>query len=110
MGERVRKSFKEGDDRGRGGDVGGRSTRAERSDVDVATVGYNQNILESVDRTDGKATGEVGGRPVFSGDGRVPAEPSDRPGWERGVDGEGQDARAGARGERGDGAKNGIRA
>jgi hypothetical protein len=69
MGERVRKSFKEGDDRGKGGDVGGRSTRAERSDVDVATVGYNQNILESVDRTDGKATGEVGGRPLVLVDG-----------------------------------------
>ncbi len=53
-------------------------------------------------------TGEVGGRPVFSGDGRVSAEPSDRPGWERGVDGEGQNARAGARDGRGDGAKNGI--
>ncbi len=38
MGERVSKSFKEGYDRGKGRDVGGRSTGAERSDVDVATV------------------------------------------------------------------------
>ena len=59
---------------------------------------------------DGEATGEVGGRPVFSGDGSFPTEPSDRPGWERGVDGEGQDARAGARDGRDDRAKNGIRA
>ncbi len=59
---------------------------------------------------DGEATGEVGGRPVISGDGSFPTEPSDRPGWERGVDGEGQDASAGARDGRGDGAKNGIRA
>ncbi len=54
-------SFEERDDRGKGKDVGGKGTRAKRSDVDVATVGYNQNILESVNRTDGKATCEVGG-------------------------------------------------
>ena len=59
---------------------------------------------------DGEVTGEVGGRPVFSGDGSFATEPSDRPGWERGVDGEGQDARAGARDGRDDRAKNGIRA
>ena len=63
MGERVRAGFKEGDDRGKGSDVGGRSPRAERSDVDVAPVGYNQNILESVNRTDGKATCKVSGGP-----------------------------------------------
>jgi hypothetical protein len=41
MGERVRAGFKEGDDRGKGSDVGCGSSRAERSDVDVAPVGYN---------------------------------------------------------------------
>ena len=74
----------------------------------------DEKVLVTKTGRDREATGEVGGRPVFSGDGRVPAEPSDRPGWERGVDGEGQDARAdaraGARDGRGDGAKNGIRA
>ncbi len=57
-----------------------------------------------------KATGEVGGGPAFSGDGSFLAEPGDRPRWERGVDGEGQDARAGARDGRGYGAMNGVRA
>ena len=70
----------------------------------------DEKVLVTKRGRDRDATGEVGGRPVFSGDGRVPAEPSDRPGRERGVDGEGQDARAGARDGRGDGAKNGIRA
>ncbi len=59
---------------------------------------------------DGEVTGEVGGRPVFSGDGSFPTEPGDHPGWDRGVDGEGQDARVSAKDRRGDGAKNGIRA
>ena len=74
MGERVRAGFKEGDDRGKGRDVGGRGTRAERSDVDVAPVGYNQNILKSVHRTDGKATCEVSGGPfvLVNGEGAAP--------------------------------------
>ena len=80
----MRKSFKEGDDRGKGRDVGGRSTRAERSDVDVATVGYNQNILESVDRTDGKATCEVGGRPLILVDGEGAAPQGQRVNKRRG--------------------------
>ena len=63
MGERARASFKERDDRGKGRDIGGRGTRAERSDVNVAPVGYNQNILKSVDGTDGKTTCEVSGGP-----------------------------------------------
>ena len=70
----------------------------------------DKKVLVTKTGRDREATGEVGGRPVFSGNGRVPAEPSDRPGWERGVDGEGQDARAGARDGRDDRAKNGIRA
>ena len=47
----------------------------------------DEKVLVTKTGRDREATGEVGGRPVFSGDGRVPAEPSDRPGWERGVDG-----------------------
>jgi hypothetical protein len=70
----------------------------------------DKKVLMTKTGRDREATGEVGGRPVFSGNGRFPAEPSDRPGWERGVDGEGQDARAGARDGRDDRAKNGIRA
>ena len=74
MGERARASFKEGDDRGKGRDIGGRSTRAERSDVDVAPVGYNQDILKSVDGTDGKTTCEVSGGPfvLVNGEGAAP--------------------------------------
>ena len=83
----MRKSFKEGDDRGKGRDVGGRSTRAERSDVDVATVGYNQHILESVYRTDGKATCEVGGRPFILVDGEGAAPQRQRVNRRRGEGG-----------------------
>jgi hypothetical protein len=63
MSERVRERFKEGDDRGKGRNVGGRGARAERSYVDVALVGYNQDILKTVDGTNGKTTCEVSGRP-----------------------------------------------
>ena len=77
--------------------------------MDIVVMGDDEKVLVTQTGRDREATGEVGGRPVFSGDGRVPAEPSDRPGWER-VDGEGQNARAGARDGRGDGAKNGIKA
>lgn len=74
MSERVRASFKEGDDRRKGRDVGGGGTRAERSYVDVALVGYNQDILKSVDRTNWKTTCEVGGRPsiLVDGEGATP--------------------------------------
>ncbi len=47
----------------------------------------HKKVLVTKTGRDREATGEVGGRPVFSGNGRFPAEPSDRPGWERGVDG-----------------------
>ena len=74
MSERVREIFKEGDDRSKGRDVGGRGARAERSYVDVALVGYNQDILKSVNRTNGKTTCEVGGRPsiLVDGEGAAP--------------------------------------
>ena len=93
-----------------GRDVRRRSARSQGNIMDVVKVKDDEDILVTKTGGDGEATGKVGGRPVFSGNGSFPPEPSDRPGWERGVDGEGQDARAGARGERGDGAKNGIRA
>ena len=92
-----------------GRDVRRGSARRHGNVVNVVKVQDDKNVVVAKTGWDGETTGEVGGRPVFSGDGRVPAEPSDRPGWERGVDGEGQNARAGARDGRGDGAKNGIR-
>ena len=38
MGERVRESFKEGDNRSEGRDVGGGGSRAKRGEVDISTV------------------------------------------------------------------------
>ena len=38
VGERVRKSFKEGDNGGEGSDVGGGGSRAKRGEVNVSTV------------------------------------------------------------------------
>jgi len=58
--------------------------------VDIVVMEDDEKVLVTKTGRDREATGEVGGRPVFSGDGRVPAEPSDRPGWERGVDGRGK--------------------
>ena len=66
-------SFEERDDRSEGGDVRNRSARAKRGEVDVATVGYDQDILEAVDRADGKATCEVTGGPLVLVDGEGPA-------------------------------------
>ncbi len=52
----MRESFEERDNRGKGRDVRGRSSIAKRGDVDVAPVGYNQDILVSVNGADGKST------------------------------------------------------
>ncbi len=76
--------------------------------MDIIVVEDDEKVLVNKTGRDREATSEIGGRPVFSGDGSFPAEPSDRPGWERGVDGEGQDASAGARDGWGAEAKNGI--
>ena len=38
VGERVRKSFKEGDNGGEGSDVGGGGSRTKRGEVNVSTV------------------------------------------------------------------------
>ncbi len=67
-------SFEKRNDRGKGRDVRGRSTRVKRGDVNVATVSYNQDVLKSVDRADGKTTCEVSGRPsiLVDGEGAAP--------------------------------------
>ena len=38
VGERVRKSFKEGDNGGEGSDIGGGGSRTKRGEVNVSTV------------------------------------------------------------------------
>ena len=38
VGERVRKSFKEGDNGGEGSDVGGGGSRTKRGEVNISTV------------------------------------------------------------------------
>jgi hypothetical protein len=68
------KSFKERDNGSKGRDVRGRGSGSKRGDVDVATVGYNQDIFKAVDRADGKATCKVSGGPfvLVYGDGTAP--------------------------------------
>ena len=70
----MRQIFEERDNRSKGRDVRSRSTRAKRGDVDVAQVGYNQEICKTVNRADGKATCEVGGGPFVhvNGEGMAP--------------------------------------
>jgi hypothetical protein len=58
---------------------------------------------------DGEETSQIGGGPVFSRDEMFLSEPGDRPGYERGVEGEGAKATSGARDGSDDRAKNGIR-
>ena len=60
MGE----SVEEGDDRREGGDVRGRGARGKRGEVDVAQMGYDQDVFKPVDGTDGETTCEVAGRPL----------------------------------------------
>ncbi len=69
----------------------------------------DQDVFMAKTGGDGEVTSQVSGGPVFSRNGMFISEPGDRPGCERGVDGEGAEARAGARDGSGDGAKNGIR-
>ena len=64
MSERVGESVEEGDDRCDGGDVRGRGARGKRGEVDVAQMGYDQDVLVPVDGTDGETTCEVAGRPL----------------------------------------------
>ena len=55
MGE----SVEEGDDGCEGGDVRGRGARGKRGEVDVAQMGYDQDVFKPVDGTDGETTCEV---------------------------------------------------
>ena len=62
-GKRVRERFEEGDDRGKGGDVGGGRAVFERGEVDVPEVNGHEYVLVPVHRFDGKTSRQVGGRP-----------------------------------------------
>jgi hypothetical protein len=48
MSERVGESVEEGDDGCEGGDVRGRGARGKRGEVDVAQMGYDQQVLVPV--------------------------------------------------------------
>ena len=62
-GKRVRERFEEGDDRGKGGDVGGRRAVFERGEVDIPEVNGHEYVLVPVHRFDGKTSRQVGRRP-----------------------------------------------
>ena len=70
----MRQSFEERYDRGECSNVGGRGAVAKRGDVDIATVGNNQNVFVTMYRANGKTTCEVGGGPfvLVDGDGTAP--------------------------------------
>ena len=72
-GKRVRERFEEGDDRGKGGDVGGRRAVFERGEVDVPEVNGHEYILVTVHRFDGEASREISRRPLapVSGEGEA---------------------------------------
>jgi hypothetical protein len=59
-GKRVRERFEEGDDRGKGGDVGGRRAVFERGEVDIPEVNGHEYVLVPVHRFDGKTSRQVG--------------------------------------------------
>ncbi len=65
----VGKSFKERDNGSEGRDIRGRGSGSKRGDVDVAPVGFKQDVFKAVDRADGKATCEVSGGPLVLVDG-----------------------------------------
>ena len=62
-GKRVRERFEEGDDRGKGGDVGGRGAVFERGEVARPEVNGHEYVLVPVHRFDGKTSRQVGRRP-----------------------------------------------
>ena len=62
-GKRVRERFEEGDDRGKGGDVGGGRAVFERGEVDIPEVNGHEYVLVPVHRFDGKTSRQVGRRP-----------------------------------------------
>ena len=59
----MRERFEEGDDRGKGGDVGGGRAVFERGEVDVPEVNGHEYVLVPVHRFDGKTSRQVGRRP-----------------------------------------------
>ena len=71
-GKRVRERFEEGDDRGKGGDVGGRGAVFERGEVDIREVNGHEYVLVPVHRFDGKTSRQVRRRPICFGDGAGP--------------------------------------
>ena len=60
----MRQIFEERDNRSKCSNVRGRGTVAKRGDVDIATVGNNQNVFVTMYRANGKTTCEVGGGPL----------------------------------------------
>ena len=69
----MRERFEEGDDGGKGGDVGGGRAVFERSEVDVTEVNGHEYILVTVHRFDGEASREISRRPLapVSGEGEA---------------------------------------
>ena len=59
----MRERFEKGDDRGKGGDVGGRGAVFERGEVDIPEVNGHEYVLVPVHRFDGKTSRQVGRRP-----------------------------------------------
>ena len=56
----MRERFEEGDDRGKGGDVGGGRAVFERGEVDIPEVNGHEYVLVPVHRFDGKTSRQVG--------------------------------------------------
>ena len=69
----MRERFEEGDDGGKGGDVGGGRAVFERGEVDVTEVNGHEYILVTVHRFDGEASREISRRPLVpvSGEGEA---------------------------------------
>ena len=69
----MRERGEEGDDGGKGGDVGGGRAVFERGEVDVTEVNGHEYILVTVHRFDGEASREISRRPLVpvSGEGEA---------------------------------------
>ena len=69
----MRERFEEGDNRGKGGDVGGGRAVFERGEVDVPEVNGHEYILVTIHRFDGEASREISRRPLapVSGEGEA---------------------------------------
>ena len=60
----MRERFEEGDNRGKGGDVGGGRAVFERGEVDVPEVNGHEYVLVTVHRFDREASREISRRPL----------------------------------------------